>query len=138
MGKLILFNVAISVDGNDLEDRARSVSCELSATEQDVTCFGGDGWEDIMQGIKSGNYTIEFFQDFDAGAVHDTLYPLFVSGESFDLVIVPDGETPSTSNPALTAPVRLMTYNVLQGEVGNASPNPVTFRAAGAPSISHT
>lgn len=138
MGKLILQNCSITVDGNELNDRARSVSCELSATEQDVTCFGGDGWEDIEQGIKSGNFTVEFFQDFDSGAVHDTLYPLFISGDSFYLRIGPEGADGSSDNPVLVAPVRLMTYNFLQGSVGEASPNPVTFRAAGAPHIDQT
>jgi len=138
MGKLILRNVSVLVDGEDLTDRARSVNIDTSAEEIDVTAFGGSGWREFEPGLKAGTIEVEFYQDFDANQTHATLWPLAESGEEFEIRIGPDGDLGATDNPVFVADVKLFGYRFLQGEVGSASTNPVTFRLTGAPSLNTT
>lgn len=138
MGKLILKNVSVMVDGTDLTQRARSVNIDTSADEIDVTAFGGSGWREFEPGLKAGTIEIEFYQDFDADMVHDTLWPLAEDNSEFEIRIGPDGDSGATDNPVFVGDVKLFGYKFLQGEVGAASTNPVTFRLTGAPSLNTT
>lgn len=136
--KLILEDVSVVVDGTTLTTSARSVAVDFSADELDVTAFGGDGWREFEPGLKAGTIEVEFFQGFDASGVHATLWPLAETNEAFEIRIGPKGDTGATDNPVLVANVKLFAYRFLNGEVGAASTNPVTFRLTGAPSLNTT
>lgn len=136
--KLILRDVSVVVDGTTLTTSARSVDIDASADELDVTAFGGSGWREFEPGLKAGTVTIEFYQGFDASGVHATLWPLTETNEEFEIRIGPKGDSGATTNPVFVANVKLFGYHFLQGEVGAASTNPVTFRLTGAPSLNTT
>lgn len=136
--KLILRDVSVTADGTDLSASARSVTIDTSADEVDVTAFGGDGWREFEPGLKAGTIEVEFYQGFDALGVHQTLWPLSETNEEFVLAIGPKGATAATTNPIFTANVKLFSYRFLQGEVGAASTNPVSFRLTGAPTLDVT
>lgn len=133
--KLILRDCAITVDGQELTRSARSVNVNFSADEIDVTSFGGSGWREFEPGLKAGEIEVEFYQGFDSQGVHDTLWPLAESNEEFEIEIIPKGGSGSSTNPRLVANVKLYSYRFLQGDVGAASVNPVTFRMTGAPNL---
>ena len=138
MGIAVLFNVAVTVDGDTLTQRARSVTVNESAEELNVTTFGGDGYSQFTQGLKTGEISVEFFQDFTTNQTHDILYPLWVDGSAFTLRIGPDGDSGSGTNPVWVGEVQIYTYNFLTGEVGQASTNTVTFRLTSAPTLNTT
>lgn len=138
MGKIILRDVSVFVDGVDLTTRARSVNIDTSADEIDVTAFGGSGWREFEPGLKAGTIEVEFYQDFDAGMTHATLWPLAESNEAFEIRIGPTGDAGAEDNPVFVGDVKLFSYRFLQGEVGAASTNPVTFRLTGAPTLDTT
>lgn len=136
--KLILRDVSIMVDGSTLTTSARSVNIDTSANELDVTAFGGDGWQEFEPGLKAGTIEVEFYQGFDASGVHATLWPLSETNEAFEIRIGPKGDSGATDNPVFVATVKLFAYRFLQGAVGEASTNPVTFRLTGAPTLNTT
>ena len=136
--KLILRNVSVNVDGSDLSSSARAVTVDTSADEVEVTAFGGVGYHEFEPGLHAGSVEVEFYQGFDALGVHATLWPLSQTHEEFTIIIGPKGATAATDNPLFTAPVKLFQYRFLQGEVGAASPNPVTFRLTNAPTLDVT
>lgn len=136
--KLILRDVSVMVDGTTLTTSARSVDIDTSADELDVTAFGGDGWREFEPGLKAGTIAVEFYQGFDASGAHATLWPLSESNEEFEIRIGPKGDSGASDNPVFVANVKLFAYKFLQGEVGQPSPNPVTFRLTGAPSLNTT
>jgi len=138
MEKLVLKDVSVKVNGVTLTRRARSVDVDTSAAELPATGFGGDGWEETEQGLHAGTIAVEFYQGFDAGGTHDTLWPLHLSGDEFEIEIGPKGDTAAADNPLFVAPVRLYAYKFLQGEVGQLSPNPVTFKLTGPPTVTTT
>lgn len=136
--KLILRDVSVIVDGTTLTTSARSVNVNFSADELDTTAFGGSGWREFEPGLKAGEIEVEFYQGFDSGGVHDTLWPLAESNDEFVIRIGPKGDSGASDNPVLVASVKLYAYRFLQGDVGAASTNPVTFRMTGAPSLNNT
>lgn len=138
MAKLILKNVSVIVNNINLTTRARSVNIDTSAEELDVTAFGGSGWREFEPGLKAGTIEVEFYQDFDLNMVHATLWPLHEADTEFEIRIGPDGDMGATDNPVFVADVKLFGYRFLQGEVGAASTNPVTFRLTGAPTLNTT
>lgn len=135
MEKLILRDVYVMVDSATLTEAAREVDVDFSADEIDVTAFGGSGWREFEPGLKAGQITVTFYQGFDSNGVHQTLWPLSESNEEFEIQIGPKGSTPATDNPILIAQVKLFAYKFVQGAVGDASTNPVTFRLTGAPEL---
>lgn len=126
------------VDGQTLTRSARSVDVDTSADELAADTFGGDGWHEFEPGLKAGTITVEFYQGFDSGGVHDTLWPLAESNDGFEIRIGPKGDAGASDNPVFVAPVKLFAYKFLQGAVGELSPNPVTFRLTGAPTLNTT
>ncbi len=136
--KLILNDVSVVVDGSTLTTSARSIDIDASADELDVTAFGGDGWREFEPGLRAGTIAVEFYQGFDASGVHNTLWPLAETGEEFEIRIGPKGDTGATDNPVFVGQVKLFAYKPLQGAVGEASANPVTFRLTGAPTLNTT
>ncbi len=136
--KLILRDVSVMVDGATLTTSARSCTIDTSAAEVDVTAFGGSGWSEFEPGLKAGTVEIEFYQGFDSGGVHDTLWPLSESNDEFEVRIGPKGDSGASDNPVFVAQVKLYAYRFIQGAVGEASTNPVTMRLTGAPSLNTT
>lgn len=136
--KLMLRDVSVMVDGTTLTTSARSVDIDTSAEELDATAFGGSGWREFEPGLKAGTIAVEFFQGFDSGGVHDTLWPLSETNAEFEIRIGPKGDTGASDNPVFVGQVKLFGYKFLQGEVGALSPNPVTMRLTGAPTLNDT
>lgn len=138
MSIAVLFNVSVRVDGTQLQQRCRAITVNESAEELNVTTFGGDGYTQFAQGLKTGEISAEFFQDFESGQTHAVLYPLWTAGDAFTLRIGPDGDTGDTENPVWEGEVRMFSYNFLTGEVGQPSTNTVGFRLTAAPALDVT
>jgi len=66
------------------------------------------------------------------------LWPLSETNEEFEIRIGPKSDTGATDNPVFVAMVKLFAYTFLQGAVGEASTNPVTFRLTQAPTLNTT
>lgn len=131
MGKVILTDVDIEVNGVNLSQRCDNVTIEDSAEEVDVTAFQGNGYREFAQGLKDANVTATFFQDFASGSVHSVLNALYQSGDTFDVVIKGENETVSEDNPSFTITCQLFSYSPLSGGIGEASKIEATFRNVG-------
>ena len=132
----VLRNVSVVVDGTPLTDSADEVTITEEADQQDATTFGTGGYRTFERGLITGTIQVRFNQDFDSGGVHDTLYPLWTSGDVFEVAIAPTGE--SSGDPIYIADVRMFAYSFLQGSVGEISRNPVTFQLTNQPRLDNT
>lgn len=135
---LVLNNCTVVADHVTLTTSAKQVDVGITVDQLDGTAFGGNGWREFVQGLKTGSIQITFKQDFNAGGVHYTLYPLFVSGAEFDLRIGPASDSNTITNPVMLCHVRLFEYHFLQGSVGEISENPVTFQMTREPTLLYT
>ena len=88
MGKLILKDASVKINGVDLSDHSSKVTIMTTFNEVDVTAFGAT-FKAIAQGLGDGSITVDFFQDYAANSVDDTLWPLSQSGSIFPIVIKP-------------------------------------------------
>lgn len=129
MPKLVLTEPFIEVDGVDLSCYSDSVEVNLSKAEVEANDFCG---QDIMQGLEQSSFTINFHSSFGTGEVNDTLYPLWDSGDTFEVTVRPvKDDAVGEENPEFTGTARLMEYMPLAGEVGALAESSVTFPVIG-------
>lgn len=126
MAKQILKNPVITVNGVNLSGWFREVSIESSRDEVDVTSFGATHKE-ILAGLGSASMTGDVFQDFAAGAIDQTLWPLSTSDTPFTVSVKPTNAAVSTTNPLYSMSALLLEYNPISGAVGEALTSPVNF-----------
>jgi hypothetical protein len=133
MGKQVLLNVGISVNGVDLSDHAHTCTVADTAAQVDLTAFGGNGYQQYGRGLKDATITVDFFSDYAASSVHSTLSPLYTSGTAFALTVIPDSTVAvSATNPRGSMLASLYDYSPVSGQVGNAATFTATFRNAGS------
>jgi len=120
MAKFVLKNPTVVLNGVDLTDHCSKCTIETSFDNPDVTSFGAV-YKSILQGMGDAKMTFSFFQDFAAGSVDATLWPLSQSGNPFLCSVKPTNAATSATNPRFDMTGVLLTYNPVDGAVGDAS-----------------
>ena len=126
MGKLVLKDCVIEVDGVDFSDHVSSVEVSMKKASIDTTNFSGGGKEQVA-GLKDDEFTVNFQQDFAAGQVDDVLYPLYENEEEFEVKVKARPTATSASNPEYVGTCILLEYQPLSGKVGELSETKVKF-----------
>lgn len=130
MAKFVLKNCFISVDGVNISDHCSAVTIETKFDETDVTAFGST-YRNIIQGMGDATITLAVFQDFAAGSIDATLWPLSQSGAGFVVIVRATSAVASATNPQFTMTGSLFSYNPIAGSIGDASTTDVTIRNSG-------
>lgn len=128
MPKFAATDYAITINGSSFATSLNSVELTLSADDLETTAFGGE-WRTRIAGLKSGSLTLNFMQDFAAGSVDATLYPLF--GSNATVVMKPTSATVSSTNPAYTAICLVTAYSPYSSSVGDIATLSVTWPTTG-------
>jgi hypothetical protein len=127
MGKQILRDVTVKVNGVDFSNYVQQVGVPQTTEVQDVTGMKAKSKEKLL-GIPDGQNTVTLFQDFAESKVDATLSALVGSNEPFPVVVIPNTGEVSKTNPAYaSAGMVLPNYNPINGSVGAASTTDVTF-----------
>lgn len=135
MGKVVLRDASITVDGVDLSDHCTTVTVEDGAADVDATAFGSV-YTSAVKGLRTAQITATFQQDFATGSVDATLNALNNQEEPFEVVVVPTSASVGATNPSYTLPeAMLLGYTPLSGGVGDLSTTDVTFSNAGASGV---
>jgi hypothetical protein len=129
MAKFVLKNPIITLNAVDLSDHCSSCTIETQFDDVDLTAFGAI-YKQIAQGLGDATMTFAMFQDFAAGSVDATLWPLSQSGSSFPVTVKPTNAAVGATNPRYDMTGVLLTYNPIDGGVGDASTTDVTIRNA--------
>lgn len=116
----VLTDAMVIVNGVTLSDHANQVTIEDTRDSVDITSFGATS-KAVTKGLGDAKITVQFFQDFAAGKVHQTLQPLIGSSTPVTVEVRPTSGARSTTNPAAVLSALLMNYNMLSGGVGEAS-----------------
>lgn len=134
-----LINAVIDIDGVDLSNVSNRVQIEDSAAEHDVSGFQGGGYTEEARGLKTAVINITFWQDYGVGSVHQTLKPLYDSGETFVVRVTPDDGPIGEDNPMQEMTCRLYSYNPIDAEVGQPQQIECAFRNASSSGlVEHT
>lgn len=126
MGKLVLRDCVITVNGVDFSDHVSSVEVSMKKKSIDTTNFSGGGSEAVA-GLKEDEFTVTFQQDFAANEVDATLFPLYDDETEFTVTVKPSNSAVSATNPEYSATCILLEYQPLSGKVGELSDTKVKF-----------
>jgi len=125
----------IAINGTVVSNQANSVGLEDSADEIDLTGFSTGGYREITQGLKDATLTCTFFSDFGTPAVNaginNIIQPLYASGGTLGIEVRPTSAAVSSTNPKMTATVKVFSYAGLTGGIGDAATFDCAFRNAG-------
>ena len=128
MAKFAATDYKILVGGVNLSTNLNSVELSIEADDLETTAFGGE-WRTRIGGLKAGSITLSFLQDFGAGSVDATLYPLFNTLAT--VVITPTSGTVTATNPSYTAVALVNQYMPFASSVGDIATLSVTWPTSG-------
>jgi len=128
MAKFAATDYKVTINGSPFTTSLNSVELSLSADDLETTAFGGE-WRTRIAGLKSGSITLNFMQDFAAGSVDATLYPLL--GSNATVVIVPTSGSVTATNPSYTAVCLVNAYQPFASSVGDIATLSVTWPTSG-------
>ena len=116
MSEIILNDVQVVLNGVDLTAHVKSVTLTYEAEEQDSTAMG-DQARRRRGGLKDWSASLNFNQDFDAGAVDATIWAIV--GTNVPLTITPTSGAVSATNPRYSGTVLVRSYTPIDGSVGD-------------------
>lgn len=128
MAKFAATDYKVTVNGTNLSTNLNSVELSIEADDLETTAFGGE-WRTRVGGLKTGSITLSFLQDFGAGSVDATLYPLFNTLAT--VVITPTSGTVTATNPSYTAVALVNQYMPFASSVGDIATLSVTWPTSG-------
>lgn len=128
MAKFAATDYKVTVNGTNLSTNLNSVELAIEADDLETTAFGGE-WRTRVGGLKTGSITLSFLQDFGAGSVDATLYPLFNTLAT--VVITPTSGTVTATNPSYTAVALVNQYMPFASSVGDIATLSVTWPTSG-------
>lgn len=128
MAKFAATDYAVTINGVNLSTNLNSVELAIESDDLETTAFGGE-WRTRVGGLKTGSLTLSFMQDFGAGAVDATLYPLLNTLAT--VVIKPTSGSVSATNPSYTATCLVNSYSPFASSVGDIATLSVTFPVSG-------
>jgi predicted secreted protein len=129
LAKFIATDYKVTINGGTVSSSLASVELPIEIDEQETTSFGSE-WRTRIAGLKSGSITLEFHQDFAAGAIDSILWPLL--GTNATVVVTPTSTAVSPSNPSFTGTFLVTQYTPYASTVGDLATVSVTWPLTGA------
>lgn len=130
MAKVVATSTVVKIGGVDLSQYVASVNLTTNVNEVTTTNFGSSGNTERVGGLKDSSLQISFMQDFAAGAVEATIYPLIGSTAAF--VVNPSATAASSTAPNYTGTVLVTSWSPVAGAVGELLTADVTWPITGA------
>lgn len=132
MAKFLATQFQVTLNGVDLTSSLHAVTLDVMSNEVDTTTFGTAAtvYKTVVGGIVSGSAKLDFYQDYAAGSVDATIFPLVNTIGT--LVIKPAGTTVSATNPSYTALCLVNAYSPISGSIGDLSSFSVTWPTSGS------
>ncbi len=129
MAKFVATDYKVTINGGTVSSSLASVELPIEIDEQETTSFGSE-WRTRIAGLKSGSITLEFHQDFAAGALDSILWPLL--GTNATVVVIPTSGTVTSSNPSYTGTFLVTQYTPYASTVGDLATVSVSWPLTGA------
>lgn len=124
------FSVGTTAAPTNLTNHVRSVTINYAAEMLDKTAMQNDSRARIA-GLKDWSVNVEFNQDYAAGSVDATLFPMVGSTAKY-ISIRPTTAVGSATNPRFNGLGLLESYPPVGGGVGDLATVSVTFQGGGS------
>ena len=122
-------DAVVTINGVDLTDHISEVTIETTRDENDTTCFGATN-KSTAAGLGDATITMTAKQDFAAGEIDATLFPLSTTDTPFVVAVKPTSAAISATNPEYQMTSLMFGYSPISGSVGGPLETPLTFRNA--------
>lgn len=133
MGKYLLTKAKVLVNSVDLSNFSFSLDTPDEREQVDVSGFNAAGTREYLPGQRDQTITVGFLQGFGTGEPHRVLQPLYESGTSFVISILPDSTAGvGPGNPSFGGTATLYAYDGLNGQLNARGEITATFRPTGA------
>jgi hypothetical protein len=129
LAKFVATDYKVTINGGTVSSSLASVELPIEIDEQETTAFGSE-WRTRIAGLKSGSITLEFHQDFAAGALDSILWPLL--GTNATVTVVPTSGTVNSSNPSYSGTFLVTQYTPYASTVGDLATVSVSWPLTGA------
>jgi hypothetical protein len=130
MAKYVVTATNVTLNGTNISDSVAQASLEITAADVDVTDFGSGGFTEVVGGLKSGTVSLDFHQDYAAGAIASLLNPLL--GSIATVTLKPNGTATSATNPVWTTTVLVNSITPISGAVGDLATFSVSYPTSGS------
>ena len=134
MATLMYSDATFVCNSVDLSNHVRSLTLTYEAEMLDDTVMGTSGTRSNRPGLKNWSFEVTFLQDFAAGSVDATLFPL-VGAVAFPVTSKPTSAAVSVTNPQYSGNAILESYPPIAGEVGAMAEATASFRAGGGSTL---
>lgn len=128
MAAFALTNMFVELNSADQSDTIKSATLTLDSAQLDTTTMG-DGWTEMIGGVKSGTLSLEFVDDVAASEIDSVLFPLF--GTVVPFKVRPDSAVVGAGNPQYSGSV-FIAQTSLGGSHGELAGKSLTFPTSGA------
>jgi hypothetical protein len=128
VAKFVATDYNITIGGTDLSTSLAAATLDITAEEQDTTAFGST-YRTRIAGLKDASVTFDFHQDFGAGSIDATLFPIV--GSLATVVIKPTSGTVSATNPTYTFTALVTQYQPFASSVGDLATLSVSWPVSG-------
>ena len=128
MAKFVATDVKVTINGTDFSSNLAQVELSLESDDVETTAFG-NSWRTRQGGLKQGSITLDWHQDFAAGSVNATLFPLFNTLAT--VVVTPTSGSVSPTNPSFSGLFLVNSYSPIASSVGDLATFSVTWPASG-------
>ena len=128
MAKFYAQDYKVTIGTAVLSTSIASVTLDITTDEIEVTSFG-DSYRKRIGGLKDASVSLDFHQDFGAGAVDALLFPLM--GGTVAITIAPTSGTITASNPLYSFSALVTQYQPFAGSIGDLATFSVTWPVSG-------
>jgi hypothetical protein len=128
VAKFVATDYNITINGSPFSSSLAAVTLDITVEEQDTTSFGNTA-RTRVGGLQDASISLDFHQDFAAGAVDATLFPLL--GSYATVVVKPTSGTVTATNPTYTAVCLVTQYQPYASNVGDLATLSVSWPVSG-------
>jgi len=128
LAKFYAQDYKVTVGTTILSDSIASVTLDITTDEVETTAFGSS-YRTRIGGLKDASVSLDFHQDFGAGAVDALLFPLM--GSTVAVKIAPTSGTVTATNPEYRFDALVTQYQPFANAIGDLASLSITWPVSG-------
>jgi hypothetical protein len=128
LAKFFAQDYKITIGTAVLSTSIAAVTLDITADEVETTAFGSS-YRTRIGGLKDASVSLDFHQDFGAGAVDALLFPLM--GTTVDVKIAPTSGTVTATNPEYRFSALVTQYQPFAGSIGDLAVLSINWPVSG-------
>ena len=128
MAKFYAQDYKVTIGTTVLSTSIASVTLDITTDEVETTAFGSS-YRTRIGGLKDASVSLDFHQDFGAGAVDALLFPLM--GSTVAVKIAPTSGTVTATNPEYRFDALVTQYQPFANSIGDLASLSITWPVSG-------